>query len=83
MLNYNDNEQALQAFYGSTVLEPRTIADFTKVDDLRPPEDLDQLSTDEQCAVLVNFLKDADDAHTSAYRFGGEDLKDPLTGQDL
>lgn len=83
MLNYNDNEQALQAFYGSSVLEPRTIADFTKVDDLRPPEDLDQLSTDEQCAVLVNFLKDADDAHTSAYRFGGEDLKDPLTGQDL
>lgn len=83
MLNYNDNDQTLLAFYGTSVLEPRSLVDFKNQDDLLPPENLDQLSPDEQCAVLAHFLKDADSVNASAYQFASDDLKDPLTGHDL
>lgn len=83
MLNYNDNDQTLLAFYGTSVLEPRSLADFKNQKDLLPPEDLEQMSPEELCAVLANFLKDADNVNASAYQFGSEDLKDPLTGHDL
>lgn len=83
MLNYNDNDQTILAFYGSSVLEPRSLADFRNQKDLLPPDNLDQLSPEELCVVLANFLKDADNVNASAYQFGGEDMKDPLTGQDL
>lgn len=83
MLNYNDNDQTLLAFYGTSVLEPRSLADFKNQKDLLPPEDLENLSPEELCAVLADFLKAADKVNSSAYQFGSDDLKDPLTGHDL
>lgn len=83
MLNYNDNEHTLQEFYGTSTLEPRSLADFKHEIDAIPPENLDQLSPDEQCAVYASFLPDSNNVNALAYQFGNEDSKDPLTGQDL